>query len=108
MVLETLPSLKTGELNTRESVHLLRRVFPILLNETFVLGVSPRIIGREPPADGLRLDDGEASRHHASIAVENGQATLIDLNSTNGSFVNEDRIQRRVLTSNDVVQIGRT
>ena len=50
MVLETLPSLKTEELNTRESVHLLRRVFPILLNETFVLGATPRIIGREPPS----------------------------------------------------------
>ena len=108
MVLETLPSLKTEELNTRESVHLLRRVFPILLNETFVLGATPRIIGREPPSNGLKLDDGEASRHHASIAIEHGQAILVDLNSTNGTIVNDDRIERHVLMKNDVVQIGRT
>jgi hypothetical protein len=73
-------------------------------------------VGRadEKPVD-IDLEDQEppdriwSSRQHALIVLENGQLTVEDLNSSNGTFVNRARIypgQPKGLNPNDVVQIG--
>jgi len=73
-------------------------------------------IGRadEKPVD-VDLDDQEppdrvwSSRQHAVIFFENGELSLEDLNSANGTFVNRTRVypgQKRALQPNDVVQVG--
>lgn len=54
------------------------------------------------------LTDPYLSSHHAVIRHENGEFTLTDLDSTNGSFVNERRISREDLIDNDKVRLGRT
>ena len=68
----------------------------------------------DKPVD-IDLDDQEApdriwcSRQHAVITLENGQLTIEDLNSLNGSFVNRARVypgQAKELRENDVIQIG--
>src|SRR3954454_649673 len=65
-------------------------------------------IGREVGCD-LVLDDGKASRRHASIQMlPDGRATLYDLGSSNGTFVNGRQIQSTVLSGNEQVQIGDT
>src|SRR4051794_25090946 len=65
-------------------------------------------IGREVGCD-LVLDDGKASRRHASIQMlPDGRATLYDLGSSNGTFVNGQQIQSTVLSGNEQVQIGDT
>ena len=46
------------------------------------------------------------SRHHA-LLVRHGSATLLmDLNSTNGTFVNSRRISNHVLLHDDVITVG--
>ncbi len=73
-------------------------------------------IGRadEKPVD-IDLEDQEppdrvwCSRQHALITFEEGILTLEDLNSSNGTFVNRDRVypgQKRQLNVGDTVQIG--
>jgi hypothetical protein len=53
------------------------------------------------------LADDRVSRNHARIAADRGQAVLTDLNSTNGSFVNDARVQgQKALNPGDRVQIG--
>ena len=50
-----------------------------------------------------------SSRQHAVIVWENGSLSIEDLNSTNGTFVNRDRVQpgeKKSLKANDVIQIG--
>ena len=68
----------------------------------------------DKPVD-IDLDDQEApdriwcSRQHAVITLENGQLTIEDLNSLNGSFVNRARVypgQAKELRENDVIHIG--
>jgi EAL domain-containing protein (putative c-di-GMP-specific phosphodiesterase class I) len=67
---------------------------------------TPFRIGRNPDSD-LYLKCASVSGSHAEIVEENGDLWLKDLNSTNGTFVNGDRIQqRRLLTMNDTVQFG--
>src|SRR5947208_2774339 len=67
-------------------------------------------IGRTP-ASGLALTwDAQVSRSHASIEQIDGVWTVLDDGrSTNGTFVNEERVQgRRTLRHLDVIRVGAT
>lgn len=64
-------------------------------------------IGRAADAD-IRLAAEGASRLHARVERERGVTTLIDLDSTNGTYVNGHRISRHVLQRGDRVQLGDT
>lgn len=65
-------------------------------------------IGREAGAD-LVLADGKASRRHAALRVlPDGRATLYDLGSSNGTFVNGQRVQSTLLSGGEQIQIGDT
>jgi S1-C subfamily serine protease len=65
-------------------------------------------IGREAGAD-LVLADGKASRRHAALRVlPDGRATLYDLGSSNGTFVNGQRVQSMLLNGGEQIQIGDT
>jgi len=55
----------------------------------------------------IRLDGLLISNHHASVSRTNSGWTIEDLNSTNGTYVNGERITaRRSIQLEDVVQIG--
>jgi ABC transport system ATP-binding/permease protein len=62
-------------------------------------------IGRAPECD-LALDSPLVSRHHARLERSGPAHLLIDLSSTNGTYVNSRRIDRVELQAGDVVQIG--
>lgn len=62
-------------------------------------------IGRVPDAD-LSLPDELTSRHHARIAWEGDAPAVEDLGSTNGTFVNGERVKRRKLQDGDRLLIG--
>lgn len=69
------------------------------------------LIGRESAR--IRLEDPEISRRHAEIALigRNGTArfAIEDLGSTNGTFVNDQKITEKVqLTNCDEIRIGQT
>src|SRR3954447_17708807 len=65
-------------------------------------------IGREAGVE-LVLSDGKASRRHAALRVlPDGRATLYDLGSSNGTFVNGRRIQSTLLQGGEQIQIGDT
>ncbi len=76
-----------------------------------VLGPAVLTIGRAPD-NQLVLNDTKASSHHAEISqASDGQSySIIDLGSTNGTFVNEQHIDQNVarsLNAGDTVRIGR-
>ncbi len=65
------------------------------------------ILGRGTDCD-LRLVDPGVSRHHAEIRVEDGEVVLVDLGSTNGTFVNDQPVRRIALSDGTRVTLGRT
>jgi hypothetical protein len=65
------------------------------------------ILGRGTDSD-LRLVDPGVSRHHAEIRVEDDEVVLVDLGSTNGTFVNGQPVRRVALTDGTRVTLGRT
>lgn len=65
-------------------------------------------IGRNS-ANDIVLDDKMVSRQHAQLIVlENGQVTIKDLGSSNGTFVNGNKITECNLKAGDIVKCGNT
>ena len=63
-------------------------------------------IGRSPSAD-IAFDDGSVSRRHAAVMTRmDGSAEVLDDGSLNGTFVNGERVRRRVLEHGDVLSLG--
>jgi hypothetical protein len=66
----------------------------------------PVSIGRDPGVE-LVLQDDLVSRHHARITPSRGGATLEDLGSTNGTFVNGNEVHAPTFTSaGDQILVG--
>lgn len=64
------------------------------------------VIGRAPDCQ-LRPGSDSVSRHHCQFEVEPGQVVLRDLNSRNGTFVNDQQIREpHVLRNGDKIKIG--
>ena len=64
-------------------------------------------IGRES-GNFVQLDDNEVSRRHAEIRRIEGRFVVGDLKSSNGTYVNNRKVERAELSSGDQIQIGRT
>ena len=70
------------------------------------LTTGSTLIGRSTKAD-LQLDDDGVSRRHAKLAIgEEGVVNLIDLDSTNGTFLNGARVDLAIVREGDRIQIG--
>jgi pSer/pThr/pTyr-binding forkhead associated (FHA) protein/tetratricopeptide (TPR) repeat protein len=62
-------------------------------------------VGRDP-ALYLVIDDPSISRLHARITVHGENASLVDMRSSNGCFVNNKRVEKFELKSGDLVRFG--
>ena len=67
----------------------------------------PATFGRDSGAAAVALDDRNVSRRHARIEIVDDDLVITDLGSTNGTFVNDERVTRRVLVPGDKMRIGR-
>ncbi len=65
------------------------------------------VLGRSKQCD-IVVDDAGASRRHAEVRRDGEAWFAVDLGSTNGLYVNGERIDRIVLSNGDVLSIGRT
>jgi hypothetical protein len=71
------------------------------------LTAGSNIIGRGADSD-LQLMDQGVSRRHADVHITDGQATVYDLGSTNGTSVNGHGVQSQQLQHGDVIRVGHT
>jgi hypothetical protein len=75
------------------------RVYPITASVT--------VIGRGTEADVI-VDDIGVSRRHAEVRVEGGHLVAADLGSTNGTFVDGERITTAEVVDGSQIKIGRS
>jgi adenylate cyclase len=74
--------------------------------QEFPLGVRTTI-GRTPDND-IEISNVSVSRHHAVVTFADNKYVIADLRSGNGTFVNDERIDQRLLAEGDRVEIGPT
>ena len=72
--------------------------------QIFQIGKTSTLIGRTG-AD-INLDDPECSRQHAVLEIYGETAILRDLGSTNGTFMELDRIEQQILQNQMEFRIG--
>ena len=63
-------------------------------------------IGRNPGND-IHIDNLGVSKQHAKISKQDSAYVIEDLNSTNGTFINNKRIAKAILNDSDEVHIGK-
>jgi len=85
------------------------RMAPRVIWERRIIPLAPgeNVLGRDEEA-AVRIDSPGVSRRHARILVEKGRAVLEDLDSKNGTFLKEERIEGpSVLQDGDTFRLGR-
>lgn len=73
---------------------------------TFVLNAGSTTVGRHPDSD-IFLDDVTVSRHHCRFTSDQDGLRVEDAGSTNGTYVNDGRVDEMRLVPGDEVLIGR-
>jgi hypothetical protein len=74
-------------------------------SKNYRLNKPTMTIGRAANND-IVVPEQTVSSHHATITIESGSFFLNDLGSTNGTFVNGTRIDKKLLKSGDIIKMG--
>ena len=74
--------------------------------EKLGLGGSGIRIGRESTICEIVLENPKVSRLHAEVVSIDGKVLLIDRNSSNGTYVNDQKIDKRFLVDGDIIYFG--
>ena len=99
------PTPATAE-DAQDEFHCLKLVDGEQGEEMFVLGSTSLKIGRSAPAD-IVLAHPSISREHCLIGLANDELFVTDLNSTNGTFIDGERVGRAtILPVGAVLKVG--
>src|SRR6187402_3572484 len=71
-----------------------------------ILAGSIKTVGRAPRADFI-VEAALVSRLHCRLTAGATELEVVDLESTNGTYVNGERTARRILKSGDRLGVGR-
>lgn len=77
------------------------------LGKKYVLAQSSTVIGRSSKVD-IQIDEESISRSHAVIDNYGDSVVARDLESTNGTYVNDNQVREKKLMDGDQIKIGRT
>jgi pSer/pThr/pTyr-binding forkhead associated (FHA) protein len=74
--------------------------------QTIPIRVAQFVIGRDPQCN-LRPSSAMISKRHCALIIKEGEVRLHDFDSTNGTFLNDERVQGDVAVKNDdVLKVG--
>lgn len=77
------------------------------LGKSFTLEKERVILGRDLTAD-ISIGETAISRKHTEFVIANSAVTVRDLGSTNGTYVNDQRIEEKILEDGDLIRAGNT
>lgn len=108
---ETTQIILTSDLD--EKLRALEKIPSLIIidgsdsGQVYKLTTSAVSVGRGSNAN-IRLNDKTVSRKHFLLEVNPSHVTLIDLQSSNGTYVNGDRVLKKRLANGDKVRVGNT
>lgn len=82
----------------------------VILNQgmtgrTFELTAERTTVGRVED-NAFEIADGSVSSHHAEIVLRGNEIVIKDLNSTNGTYINTEKITEAVLKPGQILRLG--
>lgn len=95
-------------LNRKEITHSLLNMTNYrsgVISHSFQLKKRKILVGRAPHCD-IHIDHPQISHYHALITLEENGATIIDLESENGVFINQQATQRGFFNQGDIISLG--
>lgn len=101
------PGQKAKDPSSRGSTCKLVVIYGDDLGRPYRLGPERLLIGRLYRSDIL-IEDPSVSREHATIERKDGRFILEDLKSTNGTFINGESVDVRILNHGDKIRVGNT
>ncbi len=97
--------------SARESIPTKKPARMVVINSEIAGSAFPLkgklSIGRAD-SNAITIKDAKASRQHAQVLQHGNEFVVTDLNSSNGTYVNDERIEEYVLSNGDEIQIGDT
>ena len=100
---ETKPEIETEEKSKAAQLTIISGAENV--GKSFSLNGSAITIGRSHN-NLVILKDVKVSRQHAEVKLHGDDYIILDLNSSNGTKVNGDKIREQILQTNDEIQIG--
>ena len=78
----------------------------VIAGRRYALSAGPNVVGRDPAA-AIPIDHVSVSRRHAQVSLSGGGATIQDLGSRNGTYLNGRRLETAAaLKDGDVIRLG--
>ena len=102
---ETIP-LDSSSNNAEEPLYILSLLNNEVMSSSWKLMAKNYSIGRASD-NNIILDDITVSRKHALLSVDTNEIKILDNNSTNGIYINNEIKNDYLLKSGDKIQIGR-
>lgn len=102
---DTTVRIRRSEKITQLSKEVFRWILDISGIERFDFTGRSIVMGRGDDSD-LQLPFADVSRQHAKIIFQDNQYRIVDLESTNGTFLNGVKITDAVIQPNDVISLA--
>ena len=91
-----------------EEPRVIATLVDVSTGQNYPISSTRCILGRERSVADVALRDPNISRRHAELSCTNGAWSIEDLNSTNGTSVNNRRVDRSPLIPGDIITLGLT
>ncbi len=105
---QVLDTTTEPNLDFRKDQYILLEIYGFNMGKRYDIDGENIMIGRSP-ACNIVLEDEGVSRQHLKIMNKNKQFFIVDLQSTNGTFVNNKRVLKsEKLENGDKIRLGRT
>ncbi len=102
---ETIISSLENLGNSDEKKPFLTFIKGVRLGQFFPVTDEEMVVGRSPDCS-LWIEDTTISRKHFSLRTRGGDLILEDLGSTNGTYVNGQKLQKAILQDGDKIQVS--
>ncbi|MBN1114576.1 MAG: GGDEF domain-containing protein [Oligoflexia bacterium] len=83
----------------------LRQMNGTFIGRKYPLNNGTSIVGRDPGLD-ITIQDNSVSRRHAELIYDNNTLQIVDLKSTNGTFLNDKPVKNASASHGDLIRFG--
>ena len=91
--------------NAKKDKASLRQMNGKFIGRKYPINKGSTLVGRDPGLD-ITIQEESVSRRHAELLFDGETLQVVDLESTNGTFVNDKQIKNRTASHGDLIRFG--